>query len=92
MMGRFPLWVVLVVWYFQRQHRQSVPYAEQKTFLKAMMSRMGVPQGKVEKWLFEKAMHWLKEEEQALAVLTLLKVLSTEVVNELGRKLDDQST
>jgi hypothetical protein len=76
MMAFFPMWVLILMRFFQRHCRTAgrMNYSQRRKFIQEMIHQMAVPQGRLETWLMARLMTWLDRERNAMETLERLQV------------------
>ncbi|NMC84320.1 MAG: hypothetical protein GYA58_03440 [Anaerolineaceae bacterium] len=80
MIGKLPLWVVLLIWLLQRHNRSRFDFADfprMRQLLDEVYRSLPLPGGWLETWLVTRVANWINEERDALIVLERLGVITT---------------
>jgi hypothetical protein len=84
MIGDLPLWLVLAVWYIQRNKRVGLSlgeYAIRLRLLEDVRNSLPLPEGKFQGWLMSKMLGWIEREKNMLTVLRSVGVMGTFLVH-----------
>jgi len=74
---KFPLWLVLGIWWIERQQRypvQEIDYADMLRTLEDMYRSLPLPQNKIEEWFIKRIIRWIDEERERLYLLRSIGV------------------
>jgi hypothetical protein len=84
MIGNFPLWLVIYVWFLQRKNTPAVTpcnYPALLTLLHDMRNMMPVPRTRIQTWLIVRVLAWIDMEETAIIKLRRANVMMTGTVS-----------
>lgn len=89
MIGNLPLWIVIAIWYTQRQTMPRVTISNYPIMLRQiedMRLVLPVPRGRIETWLVTQILTWIDKEKESLFILAHLGVVMTGTVNLTERE------
>lgn len=83
MIGRMPLWMVLAIWFLQRQTALALTYfnlPRQLRLLADIQMGLPVPMSRLEVWLIREILEWVEREQSSIYQLQAAGVVAVGIM------------